>query len=78
MLAVSSPAPTGTAIDMSIGVGLSSEELGPLEIVRAAVLAEEVGFTRVWVSDHFHPWIGARRAENSNDRTRGNARVRTA
>ncbi len=44
---------------MSIGVGLSSEELGPLEIVRAAALAEEVGFTRVWVSDHFHPWIDA-------------------
>jgi G6PDH family F420-dependent oxidoreductase len=59
MLAVSWPTPAGTAIDMSIGVGLSSEELGPLEIVRAAALAEEVGFTRVWVSDHFHPWIDA-------------------
>jgi G6PDH family F420-dependent oxidoreductase len=44
---------------MRIGVGLSSEELGPMEIVRAAALAEEVGFTRVWVTDHFHPWIDA-------------------
>ena len=41
------------------GVGLSSEELSAREIVRAAALAEEVGFRDVWVSDHFHPWIDA-------------------
>jgi coenzyme F420-dependent glucose-6-phosphate dehydrogenase len=44
---------------MQLGVGLSSEELGPNEIVRAAALAEEVGFTTAWVSDHYHPWITA-------------------
>ena len=44
---------------MELGVGLSSEELGPDAIVRAAALAEEVGFRTAWVSDHFHPWIDA-------------------
>ena len=44
---------------MQLGVGFSSEELGPNEIVRAAALAEEVGFTTAWVSDHYHPWIDA-------------------
>jgi G6PDH family F420-dependent oxidoreductase len=44
---------------MEIGIGFSSEELGPNEIVRAAALAEEVGFTTAWVSDHYHPWIDA-------------------
>ena len=44
---------------MELGVGFSSEELAPNEIVRAAVLAEEAGFMTAWVSDHFHPWIDA-------------------
>ena len=44
---------------MELGIGFSSEELGPNEIVRAAALAEEVGFTTAWVSDHYHPWIDA-------------------
>jgi G6PDH family F420-dependent oxidoreductase len=44
---------------MELGVGLSSEELGPNEIVRAAARAEAVGFTTAWVSDHFHPWLDA-------------------
>jgi coenzyme F420-dependent glucose-6-phosphate dehydrogenase len=44
---------------MELGVGFSSEELAPNEIVRAAALAEGVGFTTAWVSDHFHPWIDA-------------------
>ncbi len=44
---------------MELGVGFSSEELGPNEIVRSAALAEEVGFTTAWVSDHYHPWIDA-------------------
>src|SRR2546423_116938 len=44
---------------MELGIGFSSEELGPNEIVRAAALAEEVGFTAAWVSDHYHPWIDA-------------------
>jgi G6PDH family F420-dependent oxidoreductase len=44
---------------MELGVGLSSEELGAGAIVRAAALAEEVGFRTAWVSDHYHPWIDA-------------------
>jgi G6PDH family F420-dependent oxidoreductase len=44
---------------MELGVGFSAEELGPHAIVRAAALAEEVGFRTAWVSDHFHPWIDA-------------------
>ena len=44
---------------VELGIGFSSEELGPNEIVRAAALAEEVGFTTAWVSDHYHPWIDA-------------------
>lgn len=44
---------------MELGVAFSSEELGPNEIVRYAARAEEVGFRTAWVSDHYHPWIGA-------------------
>jgi G6PDH family F420-dependent oxidoreductase len=44
---------------VELGIGFSSEELGPNEIVRAAALAEELGFTTAWVSDHYHPWIDA-------------------
>jgi G6PDH family F420-dependent oxidoreductase len=38
------------------GYFLSSEELGPREIVKTAQLAEAAGFERVWISDHYHPW----------------------
>ena len=44
---------------MKLGVAFSSEELSANEIVGAAVLAEEAGFTTAWVSDHYHPWIDA-------------------
>lgn len=40
-----------------IGVSLSSEEHGPVDLVRYAAMAAEHGFADVWVSDHFHPWI---------------------
>jgi G6PDH family F420-dependent oxidoreductase len=40
-----------------IGYALSSEEHGPLDLVRNAVLAEQAGFEFALVSDHFHPWI---------------------
>ncbi|MGZ6804501.1 MAG: TIGR03557 family F420-dependent LLM class oxidoreductase, partial [Nocardioidaceae bacterium] len=39
-----------------IGYFLSSEELGPTELVAAGQAAERAGFDRVWVSDHYHPW----------------------
>ncbi len=42
---------------MELGIALSSEELGPAEIVLAATRAEEAGFTTAWVSDHYHPWL---------------------
>ena len=40
-----------------IGIGFSSEELGPNRIVDCAAHAEHAGFTTAWVSDHYHPWI---------------------
>src|SRR5256886_17491325 len=42
---------------MQIGFWISSEEHGPLEMVRAAQHAEAAGFPYVQLSDHFHPWI---------------------
>ncbi|HEV2784151.1 MAG TPA: LLM class F420-dependent oxidoreductase [Actinophytocola sp.] len=41
---------------VSMGYFLSSEEFGPRELVRQAKLAEEAGFQRLWISDHYHPW----------------------
>jgi len=40
----------------SVGYFLSCEEFGPRELVRQARMAEEAGFERLWISDHFHPW----------------------
>src|SRR5688572_22151177 len=40
-----------------IGFAISSEEHTPLDLVRWAERAEEVGFTFALISDHFHPWI---------------------
>jgi G6PDH family F420-dependent oxidoreductase len=42
---------------MEFGYFLSSEEHGPDELVEQAVAAERAGFSEVWISDHFHPWI---------------------
>jgi G6PDH family F420-dependent oxidoreductase len=44
---------------MEIGYALSSEDHGPDELVRYAAAAEEAGFRTAWVSDHYHPWVGA-------------------
>jgi G6PDH family F420-dependent oxidoreductase len=41
---------------VSIGYFLSCEEFGPRELVGQAKLAEQAGFERLWISDHFHPW----------------------
>lgn len=42
---------------MEIGYFLSSEEHPPGALVHQARRAEEVGMSRVWLSDHFHPWL---------------------
>jgi G6PDH family F420-dependent oxidoreductase len=39
-----------------IGYFLSCAEFGPKELVRQARLAEQAGFDRLWISDHYHPW----------------------
>ena len=44
---------------MKIGYFLSCEEYDPRELVRQARLAEEAGFSGLWISDHFHPWNDA-------------------
>jgi G6PDH family F420-dependent oxidoreductase len=41
---------------VSMGYFLSCEEFGPRELVRQARWAEQAGFDRLWISDHFHPW----------------------
>jgi G6PDH family F420-dependent oxidoreductase len=41
---------------VSVGYFLSCEEFGPRELVRQAKMAEDAGFERLWISDHFHPW----------------------
>ena len=43
----------------SFGFSLSTEELGPSEIVLAAQKAESFGFEYLLVSDHYHPWVDA-------------------
>jgi G6PDH family F420-dependent oxidoreductase len=42
---------------VSVGYFLSCEEFGPSELVRQARKAETAGFDRLWISDHFHPWL---------------------
>lgn len=38
------------------GYFLSCEESGPKELVEQARMAEQAGFSALWISDHFHPW----------------------
>ena len=42
-----------------IGIFLSSEEHRPLDLVAFAQQAEQAGFTKAWISDHYHPWTDA-------------------
>jgi G6PDH family F420-dependent oxidoreductase len=39
------------------GYALSSEEHGPIDLVRYARMAEDGGFSFALISDHYHPWI---------------------
>ncbi|MCF4141163.1 LLM class F420-dependent oxidoreductase [Streptomyces sp. Tue 6430] len=41
------------------GYFLSCEEFGPADLVEQARMAEQAGFTALWISDHYHPWNGA-------------------
>ena len=41
---------------LKIGYKASSEQFGPTELLGYGVLAEELGFDSVWISDHFQPW----------------------
>ncbi|MGI8779404.1 MAG: LLM class F420-dependent oxidoreductase [Solirubrobacteraceae bacterium] len=42
---------------MRIGYFLSSEEFGPRQLVEQARMAQRAGLDRLWISDHYHPWI---------------------
>ena len=44
---------------MKIGYFLSSEEFGPADQLTQARLAEQSGFSGLWISDHYHPWVNA-------------------
>jgi G6PDH family F420-dependent oxidoreductase len=42
---------------VEIGYFLSCEEHEPMALVRQAQMAQDAGMRRVWISDHFHPWL---------------------
>src|ERR671917_1424849 len=44
---------------MRIGYFLSSEEYTPAELIAQAKGAERAGFSALWISDHYHPWVDA-------------------
>lgn len=44
-------------VPLRLGYKASAEQFGPSELVDFAVLAEEMGFDSVFVSDHFQPWM---------------------
>lgn len=44
---------------MKLGYFLSCEEFAPAELIAQARLAEEAGFSGLWISDHYHPWVDA-------------------
>ncbi len=41
---------------LTLGYKASAEQFGPRELLEFGVIAEEVGFDSVWISDHFQPW----------------------
>ncbi|MDQ4106277.1 MAG: LLM class F420-dependent oxidoreductase [Actinomycetota bacterium] len=43
---------------VKIGYFLSSEEFGPRDQIAQARMVEDAGFKALWISDHYHPWIG--------------------
>jgi len=45
-----------TSLVLTLGWKASAEQFGPRRLLDYAVLAEQLGFDSVAVSDHFHPW----------------------
>jgi coenzyme F420-dependent glucose-6-phosphate dehydrogenase len=41
---------------LKLGYKASAEQFGPSELLKFSVLAEQVGFDSVFISDHFQPW----------------------
>ena len=41
---------------LKIGYKASAEQFGPRELLDFSILAEELGFDSIFVSDHFQPW----------------------
>jgi coenzyme F420-dependent glucose-6-phosphate dehydrogenase len=44
-------------VPLRFGYKASAEQFGPVELVEFGVLAEEMGFDSVFISDHFQPWM---------------------
>lgn len=44
-------------VPLRFGYKASAEQFGPSELADFAVLAEEMGFDSVFLSDHFQPWM---------------------
>ncbi|MFF5448068.1 TIGR03557 family F420-dependent LLM class oxidoreductase [Streptomyces sp. NPDC012888] len=60
MTASSTSATSATgATSPAYGYFLSCEEFTPAQLLDQARRAADAGFTRLAISDHFHPWIGA-------------------
>lgn len=43
---------------MRLGYFLSCEEYTPAQLLDQARQAADAGFTALWISDHYHPWLG--------------------
>lgn len=41
---------------LKLGYKASAEQFDPRQLLEFSVIAEQVGFDSVWVSDHFQPW----------------------
>jgi coenzyme F420-dependent glucose-6-phosphate dehydrogenase len=41
---------------LKLGYKASAEQFNPRQLLEFSVVAEQVGFDSVWVSDHFQPW----------------------
>jgi G6PDH family F420-dependent oxidoreductase len=47
---------SGQHASMKLGYFLSCEEWSPRDLVDQARMAQQAGFDRLWISDHYHPW----------------------